>query len=380
MAVRVWSSIDELPQAWGALMDMTCKQNFFFGREWFTGIVSTSLDDRIKPRIYGVEDSNGKPRIVLVMRSPSARAGSIIRSSIKRQGSLSSLTNFQSCEFGPALPTEENPVEAIQELAQYLHAESPAWTFIEITSIDRDSTFFCSVIYALQHAGFVVGTRFHFGNMYERFDNLNYAEYIKQRDAGARKAFKNYARKSRKLERQGKVKFRLFVDETDIDSAIVDYGKIHEESWKESEQDPEFITTVLRSAARLGRLRMGILYYNGAAIATEVGVLSGRRATMIKTAYNKHYSDYSIGAIVMMRVLEYLVDTDRVNEIDFGRDDQDYKRLWLPRRRERWAIVAFNPRKLNGIRPMPAFFASALIDRLVEWAKPWAKPMLQRQK
>lgn len=378
MVVRICNRFDELPQAWDTLMDMAGKQNFFFGREWFANFAQASLDDAIKPRIYSVENSNGSPRMVLAMQSPSAQAGSIIRSDIKRQGSLSSLTNFQSCEYGPAFLTNEDPAEAIQELAQYLHAEDPGWTFIEINSLNRDSMFFRSAIAALQNAGFVVGTRFHFGNMYDLFDSLNYSEYLKQRDTRARKAFKNYARKGRKLEREGKVEFRLFVDETDIDTAIADYCSIHETSWKESEQFPEFVPGVFRTAARLGRLRMGVLYYNGAAVATEVGVLSGRRATMIKTAYDKRYRDYSVGAVVMMRVLEHLVDIDRVSEIDFGRDDQDYKRLWLPRRRERWAIVAFNPRKLDGIRPMPAFFSSALIDRFAEWARPWAKPMLQQ--
>ena len=378
MVVRVCTSFDELPQAWDTLMDMACKQNFFFGREWFTNFVQTTLYDGIKPRIYGVEDSNGRPRMVLAMQAPSAQAGSIIRSNIKRQGSLSSLSNFQSCEYGPALPKDDDPAEAIYELAQYLHAEDPAWTFIEINSLDRDSTFFRSAITALQRSGFVVGTRFHFGNMYDQFDKLNYAEYLKQRDGRARKAFKNYSRKGRKLERKGKVEYRLFVDDADIDTAIADYDAIHKASWKQSEQGQDFVPGVLRTAARLGRLRMGILYYNGVAVATEVGVLSGRRATMIKTAYDKRYSDYSVGAVVMMRVLEHLVDTDQVSEIDFGRDDQDYKRLWLPRRRERWAIVAFNPRKLDGVRPMPGFFSSTLIDRFAEWTRPWAKPILQQ--
>jgi hypothetical protein len=358
-------------------MNSAGEQNFYFGADWFSNLVRTTFDARIEPRIYCVEAADGKPLMIMAMQSPSAGAGSIFRYNIERQGSLSSITNFQSCLYGPALTSEADLAPSMMELAQFLKAESPAWTFLEINSLDCDSRFFDSAVSALRQAGFLVVTKFHFRNLYDRFDAPNYSEYLKRLNSKERKVFQNYARKSRKFEREGRVEFKLFVDENEIERAISDYEKIYAASWKDAEPHPEFYPGVFRIAARLGRLRMGVLYFNGDPISTEIGVVSGQRATMIKTAYDQRYRKYSVGAIVMMRVFEHLIEVDGIREIDLGRDDKGYKKLWLLKSRERCGIIAFNPFKRGGQRPMLAFLAEALVDLIARWTKPWVKPILQ---
>jgi CelD/BcsL family acetyltransferase involved in cellulose biosynthesis len=49
-----------------------------------------------------------------------------------------------------------------------------------------------------------------------------------------------------------------------------------------------------------------------------------------------------------MRVLEHLLDDERVTEIDLGVGDDPYKRLWASHRRQRFGLLAFDPRTWRG--------------------------------
>lgn len=377
MAVRVLHDIDNLPDSWQALLEKAAKQSFFCGQNWFSTLADRTLDVQTKPHIYGVETSEGVPLMVMMMQTPSSGDGSVLRNTSKRQGSLSSLTNFHSCEFYPAIGDTVDPAVPMRELALYLRKESPGWSFIEISALDRNTIFFKIAVDAFRQAGFLVGTKFNFGNWYERFENNSFAEYLKKKTPAARKVFQNYSRLHRKLERFGEVGFKLFKDEQDIERAIGDFQIILKLSWKKN-QHLDFVSEVFRNAAQTQKLRMGILYFNEEPVAAEVGVLSGGRATMIQTVYDNNLKKYSVGSIVTKLVIEHLLNIDKVAEIDFGRDDQYYKKLWLAERRERWAIVAFNPFCQRAIPLMIAFWGRVLIDRMAEWARPWTKPLLHK--
>ena len=47
-------------------------------------------------------------------------------------------------------------------------------------------------------------------------------------------------------------------------------------------------------------------------------------------------------------LLRQAIDGDRVGEVDFLIGDDAYKKKWMTHRRERWGIVAYDPRTLMG--------------------------------
>ena len=87
---------------------------------------------------------------------------------------------------------------------------------------------------------------------------------------------------------------------------------------------------------------------DGRPVAAQVWIVSNGVASIYKLAYDQRYSNLSIGSILTARLMEHVIDVDRVGEVDFLTGDDAYKQDWMSGRRERRGIIAFNPRTLQG--------------------------------
>ena len=50
-----------------------------------------------------------------------------------------------------------------------------------------------------------------------------------------------------------------------------------------------------------------------------------------------------------MNMMQHVIEVDRVHEVDYGSGDDPYKKDWMSARRERWGLVARNPRTARGL-------------------------------
>ena len=95
-------------------------------------------------------------------------------------------------------------------------------------------------------------------------------------------------------------------------------------------------------------MRLGLLYLGGAPIAGQIWIVYSGKATLYKLAHDQRFKRLSPGTVLTMRMIERVIDTEKVTEIDFGVGDDPYKSLWASMRRERWGLAAFELRTIRG--------------------------------
>ena len=194
-------------------------------------------------------------------------------------------------------------------------------------------------------AGGLVVLKFrHFANWFERI--RDFAEYWNSRGSKLKATVK---RKAAPLLREGRLGFEL-VDMTACwqDGAGI-YNAIYGKSWKPAEPHPHFIDTLLERLGPRGIARLAIVRIDGTPAAAQIWLVQGTTATIFKLAHDPAFDRQSPGTLLTHWVLSRLYDQEGVREVDFGRGDDPYKRLWLSLVRDRIGFLAANPKSLKGM-------------------------------
>jgi hypothetical protein len=242
--------------------------------------------------------------------------------------------------------------------------------------MDPGARSFSSLIYALGSAGFVVRTYEHFINVFEPTAGRNYAAYLANRPPSARRRIKKYEGKERQLKRSGIYRAEFVNDEVGLERALHDFTAVFEASWKEPDHHPEFLPACMRAAAKVGCLRLATLYIDNKPAATYLVFLAGKKATFYRTAYHPDHAKMGVGALVKLYMIRHLLDDEDVDEIEFGRDREAYKKIWGSSERVRRGILAFNCRSLGGLLGL----TQHLLFELRDWLAGASRPVRARLK
>jgi hypothetical protein len=260
---------------------------------------------------------------------------------------LTSLVNAYGVEHGIACDPDAALESGLARIVSEIVAERPRWDCLTLTEFDPGEPGYGALVRALRHAGMLVECVFNTGTWYEDTAGLDFAGYLARRPGQLRNT---YHRKRRSVVAGGRLKKAFFADATGIERAITDYETVYAASWKPPEGFPSFIPALIRLAAELGALRLGIYYIDGVPTAAQFWIVWNGRAVIYKLAHDERFADLSLGTLLTMEMLERVLTDDRPTQINFGRGDDHYKKLWLPKRRELWGITAANPRTLRGMR------------------------------
>ena len=340
--VKTYKSLDELPASYSELFEQAGSQSFYLSFPWFDNLIRTT-DEGTDLRLYGVEPTSngGSPAALFITRS--AVNGTVGPAA----NVLRSCANMYTILYGPVChPTHCNIGQVAEAFARALTRERPRWAAIQFDSLDRDEPFYDAFARALKESGLMVQRYFHFGVYFEDVSHGSYDKYLSMRPSNLRNTLK---RKKKRLDKTGRARFLLATGEEGLDEGLDAYERVYKSSWKDPEPFPRFTPGLARAAAAAECLRLGVIYVDNVPAAAQLWLVCGGKATIYKLAYDEHLANLSVGSILTAEIMRHVIEVDGVSVVDFGRGDDPYKATWLAQRRERWGILAFNPRTLAGL-------------------------------
>lgn len=325
-----------LPDGLAAIFAAAARDSFFSLPAWYELMARHCVGPGADIRIFSDERAGRAAALVLHAVLDSGSGG-------RR---LISLANAYSVEHAILHPPGDDVAAALGAVLDEILEEAPRWDAIALSELDPRQPAFALAAAALRHAGLLVECAFHSGTWYEDTDGMSFADYVAQRPSQLRNTWR---RKRRRLAGGARLKTEFFAGTGGIDQAIADYQAVYANSWKPNEASPGFIPALISFAAEQGALRLGVSKLDGVPAAAQFWIVWNRRAVIYKLAHDRRFDEFSPGTLLTMEMTERVLSDDRPAEINLGRGDDPYKKLWLPKRRERWGITAANPRTARGL-------------------------------
>lgn len=307
------------------------KEDFHFGVAWYSNLTDAVFADHAGVRFYVLRQ--GEQAIgVLPVQIVNHRWG-------KR---VESLSNYYTALYAPALAPGLKARDLVPLLRAVLRAHAPV-SSLRFAPMDRESRPYRLLLGSLRDAGLAPFEFFCFVNwQLTAFDD--WASYQASRHGTLRSTIK---RQGKKFSHDGGT-MEVIEGGADLDRGIEAYEQVYAHSWKKPEPYPVFVPGLARTCAASGWLRLGVAWINGKPVAAQIWIVANGKASIYKLAYDEDYKSYAPGTLLTALLMQHVMEQDQVLEVDYLIGDDSYKRAWMNQRRERWGVVAYNPKTFAG--------------------------------
>lgn len=336
----VYGGMDKLPSSYRHLFEKVGKKDFFSSLPWFENFQRHIVPAHESVAVYGVEPIDYSGTAVGAVPIWRHRSASWYQPCVWQ-----TLANYYTPHFEPIV-AQERMQTAIRAFARALWADRRHYAAVDLRCLDSGSPAFPLLAHALSSEGFVVQTYFQFGNWYLNVDGRSFEEYVSGLSSVLRK---NIPYQTRRFERSYRVEYKLVTGQDGLDQALRDYEAVYHSSWRTQEAYPGFVRGLADIAIAAGALRLGLLYADGIPVAAQFWLVHGGVASIFKIAYVESYAKYSIGTVLTAYMMRHAIDREKVSVIDYLSGDDGYKKDWMSHRRERWGMMAINPRCVTGL-------------------------------
>jgi hypothetical protein len=284
---------------------------------WFQTLADTTLRPQDECVLAVAKDNGGAVRAALPL----------IRD---KNDELRALTSPYTTLYTP-------PLSGL-EWARYLGVNAPAFVanVLRLDALDLDNPAMSAFLDGLATSSLAHVTFVHFPNWFETIEDFGL--YWSTRPSRLRSTVR---RKLASIQKNHQLEFGFATTETEIESALQEYLDVYGSSWKPAEPHPNFVCAMVKN---LGTFRL-----NGSVIAAQIWLLKDGKATIFKLAHREGFTGLSPGTLLTHWMLKTVCRKENVQEFDFGRGDDAYKREWLSNVRLRHGLIAANRKSRKGL-------------------------------
>ena len=324
MEFKSFNEWDELPESSNTLFAQAEKDSLFFSRHWFENLVTTALEDDQDKLLACVIEKD----IVLAILP-------LIKRNNKEWTSLHHLYT----SLYTLLLVEDKQQDTLTCLAKGL--KQLPFNSLTLEPIAEDDANINNLRQALESAGLSCYRYARFFNWFHQLQGQTFKDYMEARPPKVRNTI---ARKQRKLEREHNYEIRLHT-ESDVQQGMADFNTVYKASWKATEPFGNVIEGFTNNFSKQAWTRLAILYIEGQPVAAQLWFVVHKKASIFKLAYDENWKQYSLGSILTKYLMEIVIDTDKVEEIDYLTGNDRYKQDWMSDRRQRWRLVCKHEHK-----------------------------------
>ena len=278
-----------------------------------------------RPEWFGLlEEAGQSPLIVTVQSGDEVLALPLV----DRGDRLEMLTNWYAFTCAGLASAHVEPALYVK-LAEALKTRASRIELAKLPDEDGTAT---RLEQAFRKAGWLVMRETCDTNHVLAVNGRSYAEYMESRPGKLRTTLK---RKAKKVE----VVLKRQFDPANWSA----YEAIYAQSWKPEEGDPALLRRFAESESAGGRYLFGMALAEGEPVAAQFWTVDNGTAYIHKLAHLESAKPLSPGTTLTAALFEEVIDRDRVELVDFGTGNDDYKADWMEQIRPRFRLTCLRP-------------------------------------
>ncbi len=316
-------ALNDLGPEWDALFESGPGLNL--RRAWFDASAEAAVAGEASPRYVLIEDEGGPATVVPMLAGPGR--------------SWKSLTTPYTCLFQPLTRPGAAP-QVLRRIGHAFGSYCRAWPVTVLEAMDPEWPGMDPFLAGLRDAGLAARRFEHFGNWYLGVQGWSWADYLQTRPGPLRETIR---RKTKMVAGEPGLRLEIVQAPAALGPALAAYESVYARSWKRPEPFPLFNKALVERLAGSGVLRLGVMWAGDQPIAAQYWAILDGRATVLKLAHDDQFKRLSPGTVLTAHVIGALLHEKAIEELDFGRGDDAYKRAWAGHRRTRIGVLIAAP-------------------------------------